>query len=212
MTAASPTPTPISVILFEGFEPLDVFGPVEVLGDLEDCRLAYYSFSGGPVGCRQGVTVNTRPLAEIPDGGILLIPGGMGTRPLSTDAAWLALLSRLVARARCVLSVCTGSVLLAAAGALEGRRATSNKRSWQWVTTFGGSVLWVPRARWVHDGKFCTASGVAAGIDMALDFVRRTYGNDKAKTIAERMEYVGSTDADDDPFATDSSRRSRDLH
>lgn len=195
--------TPISIVLFDGFEPLDVFGPVEVLGDLEDCELHYYSLTGGSVGCRQNCRIETSPFAGIPAHGILLIPGGMGTRPLTADAAWLSQLSALVAQAQYVLSVCTGSALLAAAGVLDGRSATSNKRSWQWATTFGNNTDWKPRARWVHDGKFFTASGVSAGIDMALAFVRTVYGSDKAQAVARRMEYVVHPDADDDPFAVE---------
>lgn len=193
--------TPISVLLFDGFEPLDVFGPVEVLGDLEDCKLSYFSFSGGLVGCRQSFRVETEPFAEVPSGGILLLPGGMGTRPLSSNAVWIENLQLLVEDAQTVLSVCTGSALLAAASCLEKRRATTNKRSWAWATSFGHEVFWQPRARWVADGKFWTASGVSAGTDMALAFVRERCGRQKAAAIAERMEYTANENADDDPFA-----------
>ena len=192
---------PINVLLFEGFEPLDVFGPVEVLGDLEDCRLGYFSIQGGLVGCRQLFEVSTRPFSEVSAGGILLIPGGMGTRPLSGDDSWLARLRQLVEESETVLSVCTGSALLAAAACLEGRRATTNKRSWTWATSFGREVFWQPRARWVADGKFWTASGVSAGTDMALAFVRERWGHEKAKAIAARMEYIAHERAEDDPLA-----------
>ncbi len=198
---AAAQPTPINVILFEGFEPLDVFGPVEVLGDLEDCALRYYSAEGGLSGCRQNARVMTQPFAAIDAGGILLVPGGMGTRALVSDTAWLEELSRLADLASWVLSVCTGSALLAAAGSLEHRAATSNKRSWSWATQFGRQVHWKPCARWVRDGKFYTASGVAAGTDMALAFVRDVYGAQKAQAIARRMEYVPNLEADNDPFA-----------
>lgn len=193
--------TPISILLFDGFEPLDVFGPIEVLGDLDDCRLGYFSLNGGLVGCRQGFRVETQPFSEIASNGILLLPGGMGTRPLSADDAWLNHLHRLAENAQTVLSVCTGSALLAAASCLEKRRATTNKRSWAWATSFGREVFWQPRARWVADGKFWTASGVSAGTDMALAFVRENFGRTKAQAIAERMEYTANEDADNDPFA-----------
>lgn len=191
----------ISVLLFNGFEPLDVFGPVEVLGDLEDCRLGYFSLEGGLVGCRQGFRVETLSFSELPAGSILLVPGGMGTRLLSEDAEWLEHLNRLVEDAETVLSVCTGSTLLAAASCLEKRRATTNKASWKWATSFGCEVFWQPCARWVVDGKFWTASGVSAGTDMALAFVQERYGKQKAQAIARRMEYIANEDATVDPFA-----------
>ena len=191
----------ISVMLFDGFEPLDVFGPVEVLGDLENCRLGYFSLVGGLVSCRQGVRVETLPFSELPSGSILLLPGGMGTRPLSRDSVWLAHLHQFVEEATTVLSVCTGSALLAAAACLENRHATTNKASWTWATSFGHEVFWQPCARWVVDGKFWTASGVSAGIDMALAFVRERCGTQKAQAIARRMEYTANENADADPFA-----------
>ena len=73
-------------------------------------------------------------------------------------------------------SVCTGAGLLARAGILDGRRATSNKRSLDWVISQGPKVEWVPQARWVEDGKFATSSGVSAGIDMALAIIASICG------------------------------------
>lgn len=149
----------ISVLLFNGFEPLDVFGPVEVLGDLEDCRLGYFSLEGGLVGCRQGFRVETLSFSELPAGSILLVPGGMGTRLLSEDAEWLEHLNRFVEDAETVLSVCTGSTLLAAASCLEKRRATTNKASWKWATSFGCEVF----GSRVHAGSLTANSGRLRG-------------------------------------------------
>ena len=97
----------------------------------------------------------------------------MGTRRLVSDQAFLDELRRQSERARYVATVCTGSGLLARTGALDGRRATSNKFSFNWAVSQGPHVTWVPEARWVEDGKFFTSSGVSAGIDMALGLIAR---------------------------------------
>ena len=114
------------------------------------------------------------------------------------------------AKPRVIFSVCTGSWLLAAAGALNGRRATSNKRAMAQghPQTAGPAVFWQPRARWVFDedesGKlFLTASGVAAGGDAALALIARIAGDDEAEKIATAAEWSWHRDADVDPFATE---------
>src|SRR4029434_7848126 len=98
-------------------------------------------------------------------------------------------------------SICTGAGLLARAGILDGRRATSNKRAWKWVVSQGPRVRWVPEARWVEDGNVFTAGGVAAGIDMSLAVIARLVGPDIANKVAEGTEYDWHRDASWDPFA-----------
>jgi transcriptional regulator GlxA family with amidase domain len=101
-----------------------------------------------------------------------------------------------------VSSVCTGAALLARAGLLDGRRATSNKLSFKWVTEQGPAVEWILRqARWVEDGKFATSSGVSAGIDMTLALIAKLAGAESAERIAIRMEYEWHRDPSWDPFA-----------
>lgn len=194
----------IHVILFDGYEPLDAFGPVEVLGD--HARLRYFSADGGLVACRQDVKIQTEPFSQWTAPDAVLIPGGQGTRPLSQDAQWLKKLQELCASSRYVLSVCTGSALLACAGLLDGRRATTNKNTFSWVTSLNDRVRWAPCARWVVDGPFYTASGVSAGIDMALAFVGDVIGPEAAAKTARRMEYLAHDHPDEDPFAVDESK------
>ena len=91
--------------------------------------------------------------------------------------------------------------LLAGCGALDGRRATSNKKSFAWVKSVRGAVGWEERARWVADGKFYTSSGVSAGMDMALGFVSDRFGRSRAEGIAEQLEYVWNDDCTRDVFA-----------
>ncbi|MDD7363388.1 MAG: DJ-1/PfpI family protein [Firmicutes bacterium] len=187
-------------LLFDRFESLDLFGPVEVLGKAPRANLHYVSMTGGIITGADSVRVDTERVDVLPPGSVFLIPGGMGTRSLVEDSVFLEKLGALVDSSSVVLSVCTGSALLAASGALEGKRATSNKRAFEWVTGTGDAD-WVGRARWVKDGKFYTASGVSAGIDMALAFVEDTYGREIAEDIAELIEYVRNDDPKEDPFA-----------
>ena len=91
--------------------------------------------------------------------------------------------------------------MLAAAGLLEGRRATSNKKSFAWASAQGGNVDWVAEARWVEDGNIFTASGVAAGIDMSLALIARLVDTPTAEKVAEYTEYDWHRDASWDPFA-----------
>ena len=196
-------PLSVNVLLFDGFETLDAFGPVDILHRIGDWRLRYISARGGDVRSAQNFFVRTEAADEADTAGALLLPGGMGTRALVNDAAFLALLKRLAENATYCLSVCTGSALLAACGVLDGRRATSNKRAFAWAASCGERVLWQPKARWTVDGKFCTSSGVSAGMDMALGFVADRFGGEKADEIARTIEYVRNSNPDCDPFAVE---------
>ena len=138
---------------------------------------------------------------EIAPGGVLLVPGGMGTRALSGDAEFLRTLRELAGSAAWVLTVCTGSGLLAATGFLDGRRATTNKKAFAWPVSVGPNVRWVKRARWVADGNVYTSSGVSAGMDMTLGFLRDRHGDALARAVAAAIEYVWSDDPENDPFA-----------
>jgi len=97
--------------------------------------------------------------------------------------------------------VCTGSALLAAAGLLEGYRATSNKRAFTWASSHGRDVRWEPRARWVHDRDRWTSSGVAAGMDMTAALIAHLEGKETAERVLREVELEVQTDPDRDPFA-----------
>ena len=99
------------------------------------------------------------------------------------------------------MSVCSGSALLARAGVLDGRRATSNKMFFDLARGQSEKVDWVTEARWVEDGPFVTSSGVSAGTDMALAVIERLYGRERAEQVAILTEYEWQRDADRDPFA-----------
>jgi transcriptional regulator GlxA family with amidase domain len=192
----------IGVLLFERFELLDVFGPLEMFGMLEDdFAIRLVSEQADAVDSAQG------PRSEVDDFfvdhhpyDILLVPGGMGTRREVENRALLDWLARAADRAEIVASVCTGSALLAKAGLLDGKRATTNKRAFDWVAGQGPKVQWQRKARWVEDGKFITSSGVSAGMDMALALIARLCGIDRAREVAHWAEYVWNEDSTDDPF------------
>jgi putative intracellular protease/amidase len=193
----------VGALLFGGFELLDVFGPLEMFGLLgERARIVTLAAAAGPVPSHQGPScVAQVPLAEAGDLDVLLVPGGLGTRREAANPPFLDLLRAQCGRSRYVASVCTGSGLLAAAGVLDGRRATSNKRAFAWARSQGPAVQWVAKARWVEDGKFFTSSGVSAGMDMALGLIAAVFGRETALEAADRAEYAWHEDRDWDPFA-----------
>ncbi|MCT1549442.1 DJ-1/PfpI family protein [Brevibacterium casei] len=203
----SPSPRTVGIVLFEGFELLDVFGPVELLSVVPDgFAITYLAASPGPVRSSQGAeVVATDSLSDslasgsVPD--IVLVPGGGGTRELVDDHDFLDLIAAWASRAPVVTSVCTGSAVLAAAGLLEGYRATSNKRAFAWASAQGTDVEWVPHARWVEDRDRWTSSGVAAGMDMTAALIARLVGEEAATTAARTVELEVHSDPDWDPFA-----------
>ena len=196
----------INLLLFDRFETLDAFGPVEMLSDFGKNPIGCYSLSGGEVLSSHRIPVRTEPLSAAGKGDILLLPGGMATRTLVGDEDFLSRLRSAAEEASFVLTVCTGSALLAATGLLDGRRATSNKRAFDWVRGVNPKVQWVETARWVADGKFYTASGVSAGMDMALGFMRDRQGDAVCRRIAEGAEYLWIEDSGREPFSREGKR------
>jgi len=191
----------VNIILFDDFETLDVFGPVEVLGRIESYKLQYYSLQGGIITSRQGLRVETIPLIKAVSGGVVLLPGGQGTRVLVNEVNFLSAVTHMAENAAYCLTVCTGSAVLAKTGLLDRRKATSNKNAFAWVQGLNEKVDWQMHARWSVDGKYYTSSGVSAGIDMALGFVSDRFGREKASAIAVSIEYVWNDDQSNDLFA-----------
>ena len=192
----------VAILLFNNFETLDVFGPAEIFGILkEDYQVSFYSQSGGLVSNAHGVTILTKELTEIQNGvDVLLIPGGYGTRPEVNNALLIDLIREISNASKYVLTVCTGTALLARTGLLDGKKATSNKRAFDWVMTQGPEVHWIRKARWVVDGKYYTSSGVSAGMDMTLGFLQDIHGEAYALEVASKIEYTWNRDKDEDPF------------
>lgn len=195
----------LNVLLFDGFTAMDALGPAEALsrareGKRKCYEIEYCSATGGLVGSSTGAKIWTRKLDEIAKFDILLVPGGFAARELAHDNKFIAILGELARRHDHVIAVCTGSVLLAKTGLLDGMEATSNKLSWQWVTSEAPGVRWIRAARWCVSGKFYTSSGVSAGIDAALGFIADMHGLDEAQRIAVTMEYVWNSDKNAELF------------
>lgn len=197
--------TTVAGLIFDGFELLDLYGPLEIFGMLDGATISLLAAQDRPIASAQG------PRA-LPDAGlagtydILLVPGGPGTRREVENQVLLDALAQAAGRAGTVASVCTGAALLARAGLLDGLKATTNKRAFDWVASQGPRTLWQRRARWVADGRTWTASGVSAGIDMALALVEALHGAEAARSAASRAEYRRHPDPADDPFATGDCR------
>lgn len=193
----------IGALIFPGFELLDLYGPLQMFGMLKDeFEIHLVAEQEGSVASNQGPSsVATRSFNSGLSCDVILVPGGAGTRQEVHNQALLAWIADASDESEYVLSVCTGSALLAKTGVLGRRRATTNKKAFAWVTEQGPNVDWQQRARWVEDGKFITASGVSAGMDMTLGALSKMLGEPVARDIERWCEYTWNDDPNEDPFA-----------
>lgn len=199
----TPRKKTIGAVLFPDFELLDIYGPLEMFGVLkEEFEIVTIAESTAPVASAQGPrSVIDRSFSNAGRVDVLLVPGGRGTRVEVGNPQLLEFLRTIYPQLDFLASICTGSALLAAAGLLDGLRATSNKRSFAWVSGCSDRVTWIAQARWVADGNIFTAGGVAAGIDMSLALIAKILGDEVASAVAEGTEYDWHRDAQWDPFA-----------
>lgn len=180
----------IAIVLYPGFTSLDFIGPYEVLHYLPGAEVRFLWHEPGPVTADSGVlTVGaTHSFEETPAPDVILVPGGPTTFEHARDASVLEWLRTADATSTWTTSVCSGSVLLAAAGLLEGRRATSHWAVVPMLKTFAG-VTAVGDERIVRQGKYVTAAGVSAGIDLGLWLAGQIAGEARAKAIQLGIEY-----------------------
>ncbi|MFJ4870190.1 DJ-1/PfpI family protein [Streptomyces sp. NPDC088757] len=178
----------IAVLLYDRFTALDAVGPYELLARLPGAETVFVARERGPVRNDQDslALVADRSLAEVPRPDILLVPGGPDARVAMEDPEILDWLRTADATSTWTTSVCTGSLVLAAAGLLEGRRATTH-----WLALDELRALGVEPTgeRVVFDGKYVTSAGVSSGIDMALHFLGRIAGDETAQTVQLLTEY-----------------------
>lgn len=178
----------IAILLFEGITPLDAVGPYEVLRSLPGAQVVFVGRQAGPIrseGGRLGLIVDAE-LADVPHPDVVLVPGGPGQVALMDDEPVHAWLRAVDATSTWTTSVCTGSLVLAAAGLLAGRRATSYWLALDQLAALGAIPT---EERVVVDGKYMTAAGVSAGIDMALTLAARVAGDEVAQALQLGVEY-----------------------
>ncbi|KAF1834966.1 class I glutamine amidotransferase-like protein [Decorospora gaudefroyi] len=224
-------PVHYGVLLFPGFQALDVFGPLDVFNSLSmlyhfPTKLTMLAKTADPVETshqRAGNMMFSHPDTDMSQSmvvgrtfdeqlklqesgeanagaiDVLIVPGGIGTR--NDMSAEIDFVKRMYPSLKALLCICTGATILARAGVLDGRRATTNKRAYAWATSTGPNVKWVAEARWVVDGNIVTGSGISAGIDATYAFVGFNYGEEIAQELADSAEYVRWTDPHHDPFA-----------
>ncbi len=184
---------PVVFALYPDVTQLDFTGPLEVLARLPQAHIVLASARGGELAASGVTFANLRPLAHVSDCALLCVPGGFGCSAAMEDAEYLHGLQRLAAQARYITSVCTGSLVLGAAGVLQGRRAACHWAFRELLTLFGA----IPDAgRVVRDGHVFTGGGVTAGIDMALTVSAEIAGEPHAQAAQLAMEY-----APEPPFA-----------
>jgi cyclohexyl-isocyanide hydratase len=166
---------------------LDFTGPFEIFARLPRARCALASVEGGAIQGDGGITFSgVARLADVEHCDLLCVPGGFGTVAAMESQPYLAELRRLAAKAQFVTSVCTGSLLLAAAGLLRGRKAACH---WAWRELLADFGVTPDSARIVRDGNIVTGGGVTAGIDMALAVMAQIAGVDYAETVQLALEY-----------------------
>ena len=178
----------IGSLLFEGIDQIDLTGPFEVLSRIPNSSIRIYGLGPEPVRDIRGLRLlPDATIAEAPQLGVIHVPGGFGQEELMADAAVLGFLRRQVAGGARVFSVCTGALLLGAAGLLRGRRATTHWASFHLLPCFGAIPV---DERVVIDGDWVFAAGVTAGIDGALRLAAELRGADAAKAIQLYMVYA----------------------
>ena len=195
-----PEPSTVGILIFDDVEVLDFCGPFEVLASArsigsegDDGRLyRVLTIAERPetVRCRGDLLVQPHhTIVDHPPLNILVVPGGRGTRRERQNRTLLDWIAAQDTQTSLTTSVCTGSFLLAAAGLLDGRRATTHWASIDWLREHHPAVDVRADERVVDEGHLVTSAGVSAGIDMALHLLERLHGRDVAEETARGMEY-----------------------
>lgn len=177
----------VGFLLFPGLTQLDLTGPYEVLARVPGADIHLLWKNGEPVRTEHGLAlIPTTILEACPPLDLLCVPGGPGVNELLTDAEVLTFVKRAAAGARWVTSVCTGALVLGAAGLLQGKRATTHWMSRHFLADFGATPV---DERVVVDGNVVTGGGVTAGVDFALRIVAEAAGREVAEAIQLMIEY-----------------------
>jgi len=178
----------VGILVFPAVQQLDLTGPYEVFASLPETRVHLIWKDRAPINTATGLVLGpTMTFGECPALDVICVPGGGGVNSLLQDKEVLSFLRTQAARARYVTSVCTGALVLGAAGLLKGRKATTHWLSHDFLAKFGATPV---KARVVRDGNLITAGGVTAGIDFGLAVVAELVGKEHAQAIQLALEYA----------------------
>ena len=178
----------IGILVFPGVQQLDLTGPYEVFASLPDTKVHLIWKDRAPITSATGLVLGpTMTFGECPKLDVICVPGGGGVNALLEDAETLAFVRTQAKQARYVTSVCTGSLVLCAAGLLKGRKATTHWYAHDFLERFGAIPV---QGRVVRDGNLITAGGVTAGIDFGLAVVAELAGQAQAEAIQLGLEYA----------------------
>lgn len=188
----------VALLVFDDVEVLDFAGPYEVfsvtaeINDPKPFSVRVVAERLAPIRARNGLSVNPdAAIADVPTADILIVPGGQGTRREMKNPAVIEWVSSIATDAELALSVCTGSLVLARAGLLDGLSATTHHGAFDLLRELAPDTTVVEDRRFVDNGKVVTSGGISAGIDMSLHIVARLLGEDTAERTARYMEYDG---------------------
>jgi transcriptional regulator GlxA family with amidase domain len=177
----------IALLVFDRLAAQDAIGPYEVMRNVPGWEVEFVARQAGEVRAEGGLgLLADRALAEVEEADVVLVPGGLGNRSMLEDEEILGWLRGIDATTKWTTSVCTGSLVLGAAGLLDGRRATGNWLFLDALREYGAEPV---GGRFVEDGKVITAAGVTAGIDMALHLVAEEAGPEVAQAVQLGIEY-----------------------
>ena len=177
----------IAILIFDKLAAQDAVGPYEVMRNVPEWEVEFVARRKGEVRAEGGLgLIADRAIDEVDSADVVLVPGGIGNRPMLADEEILSWLRRIDSTTKWTTSVCTGSLVLGAAGLLEGKRATGNWLVLEPLRDYGADPV---GGRFVEDGKVITAAGVTAGIDMALHLVAREAGPEVAQAVQLGIEY-----------------------
>lgn len=186
----------VAILIFDDVEVLDFCGPFEVFAvtgvadEAEPFNVYTVAENAGPVMARNGLSVNpTYTIQDCPQPDILIVPGGQGTRTEMNNPALIDWIRQQNAETEMMLSVCTGSLMLAKADVLTGLRATTHWGAIDLLKTIAPDTAVEDDVRWVDNGRVITSAGISAGIDMALHVVERLLGVEVAAQTARHMQY-----------------------
>jgi transcriptional regulator GlxA family with amidase domain len=192
----------VAILIFDDVEVLDFAGPFEVFnvtGEVIDpAPFHVYTIAEKPDSIRTRGKLSINPhytLDNCPAPDILLIPGGLGTRPLLNNADLIAWIKTQAGRVEYLLSVCTGSLLLGKAGLLDGLAATTHHTAFDLLRELAPNTIVHEDRRYVDNGKIITSGGISAGIDMSLYVVAHLLGEEKLQATLDEMEYTWSPES-----------------